>query len=112
MIQASPNTASEETRGQHGGGRSHTTKPDHKMSEISFPTPDGFVPPEGVSTGGTFESLATLELADGKLILKAIDGLPVESAKEEASEPENSPEEEAMPEDFKSAVMRGLQGAK
>lgn len=80
------------------------------MSTISFPTPDGFVPPEGVSDGGTFDALATLELADGKLTLKAIDGLAVESTKEEASEPENSSEEEAMPEDFKSAVMRGFKG--
>jgi hypothetical protein len=78
---------------------------------VKFPLPDGFVAPDGVSEGGTFEALATLELEDGKLCLKAIDGLAVESAKKEASEPENSPEEEAMPEDFKSAVMRGFKGA-
>lgn len=89
-------------------------KPTTKSSSydgVKFPIPEGFVAPDGVSEGGTFEALATLELEDGKLCLKAIDGLSVESAKKQASEPENSPEEEAMPEDFKVAVMRGLQGA-
>lgn len=88
-------------------------KPETKSSYdgVKFPLPDGFVAPDGVAEGGTFEALATLELEDGKLCLKAIDGLPVESSKEEASEPENSAKEEEMPEDFKVAIMRGLKGA-
>jgi hypothetical protein len=88
-------------------------KPKTKSSYdgVKFPLPEGFVAPEGVSEGGTFEALATLELEDGKLCLKAIDGLAVESTKDKAAETDSSAEEEANPEDFKVAIMSGLKGA-
>jgi len=88
-------------------------KPKTKSSYagVKFPMPDGFVAPDGVSEGGTFEALATIELEDGKLCLKAIDGLAVESDKDEASETDSSAKEEKTPQDFKVAIMSGLKGA-
>jgi hypothetical protein len=88
-------------------------KPETKSSYagVKFPLPEGFVAPDGVSEGGTFEALATLEMEDGKLCLKAIDGLPVESGKDKSSETASSKKEETAPEDFKVAIMSGLKGA-
>jgi hypothetical protein len=59
------------------------------MKSITFPVPEGMVPPDGVTEGSTFEALATLQLGAGTLTLTAIDGLPVGEApeKEEAAEP-------------------------
>jgi hypothetical protein len=75
------------------------------MTEITFPIPDGMVPPEGASEGSTFEALATLKLMDGKLALLEIDGLPVGGAAPE--EPIASTNDE----DFISVIGNKFQSA-
>lgn len=68
------------------------------MKSITFPVPEGMVPPDGVTEGSTFEALATLQLGAGTLTLTAIDGLPVGEApeKEEAEPTDDAGFDEAM----------------
>jgi hypothetical protein len=75
------------------------------MTEITFPIPDGMVPPEGASEGSTFEALATLKLMDGNLALLEIDGLPVGMAT--SDEPIASTNDE----DFISVIGNKFQSA-
>jgi hypothetical protein len=72
------------------------------MKSITFPVPNGMVPPDGVTEGSTFEALATLQLGAGTLTLTAIDGLPVGEAPAEA---EAEPTEDAG---FDEAMMTAL----
>jgi hypothetical protein len=72
--------------------------------DISFPIPEGMVPPEGSEEGATFDALATVKLGKDTLTLIAIDGLPV-------SEGEEAPEAEAADDaGFDATVMSGLKG--
>jgi hypothetical protein len=81
------------------------------MSDITFPMPEGFMPPEGADQG-TFEVLATLEMVDeGELRLLAIDGVSVG----ESEEPEKMDEDPEFAEatspdtgDFQKAVSMGM----
>ena len=67
------------------------------MKSITFPVPEGMVPPDGVTEGSTFEALATLQLGAGTLTLTAIDGLPVgEAPEKEEAEPTDAGFDEAM----------------
>jgi|LakMenEpi03Aug12_release.lakeMendotaPanAssembly.Ray.scaffolds.fasta_scaffold518842_1 hypothetical protein len=75
------------------------------MTDITFPIPDGMVPPEGASEGSTFEALATLKLMDGALVLLEIDGLPV------GGEPPEKPIASTNDEDFISVIGNKFQPA-
>ena len=68
------------------------------MKSITFPVPEGMVPPDVVTEGSTFEALATLQLGAGTLTLTAIDGLPVGEApaEAEAEQTEDAGFDEAM----------------
>ena len=46
---------------------------------VTFALPKGFVPPEGVVEGDTFEALATFKHGGNKLDLVAIEGAEAES---------------------------------
>jgi len=41
---------------------------------LVFPIPSGFVPPEGVDPGESFEAVCRLQYRRGKLILEAVEG--------------------------------------
>jgi hypothetical protein len=70
--------------------------------DISFPIPEGMVPPEGSEEGATFDALATVKLGKDSLTLVAIDGLPVSGSE--------TPEVEVADDaGFDSAVMAGLE---
>lgn len=74
------------------------------MKSITFPVPEGMVPPDGVTEGSTFEALATLQLGAGTLTLTAIDGLPVG----EAPAKEEAPAEPTEDAGFDEAMMAAL----
>jgi hypothetical protein len=67
---------------------------------ISFPIPEGMVPPEGTKDGSTFDALATVRLDGDTLTIVAVDGIPVEAAE--------APETEDEGGDFMAAVMDDL----
>jgi hypothetical protein len=72
------------------------------ISGIEIPTPAGFEAPEDAAKGGSFDVLATVKMEGGKLMLEAIDGLPVDGAIAEAEadlevETEEVPEAEMEP---------------
>lgn len=67
---------------------------------VVFPIPSGFVPPEGVQPGQSFEAVCRVQYKDGQMILEAIEGHEVRSA------PQKSPEQNSV--SFENAVERGL----
>ena len=75
---------------------------------LAFSIPEGFVAPDGVKEGSTFDALATLELGPDKLTLVAIDGLPVGEAKSEEPETEDDAEEPGEEMGFDEAVRSGM----
>jgi len=44
---------------------------------VVFPIPNGFVPPQGVQPGESFEAIARVQFTNGKMILEAIEGAEV-----------------------------------
>lgn len=71
---------------------------------ITFPIPEGMVPPDGVTEGSTFDALATLKLGSGSLALVAIDGLPVGEMSEESPDIEES-DDRGFDEAIRSGMM-------
>ena len=67
---------------------------------VVFPIPSGFVPPEGVDPGESFEAVCRIQYRRGKLILEAIEGHEVHLEKIP------TPKKEATT--FESAVEEGL----
>ena len=47
---------------------------------VVFPIPNGFVPPEGVQPGQSFEAIARVQYTKGQMILEAIEGNEVRIA--------------------------------
>lgn len=75
------------------------------MSEISFPVPKGFTPPEGVKEGQPFDFMASGYFKGPTMYLTAVEGVTVEQAPEAETEaPETEGEEVGMVE----AVEKGL----
>jgi hypothetical protein len=68
---------------------------------LVFPIPPGFVPPEGVDPGESFEAVCRLQYRRGKLILEAVEGHEVHL--------EQVPTPKLKPSTFESAVEGGLQ---
>lgn len=75
------------------------------MDNISFPVPEGFTPPEGVTEGKPFDFMASGYFKGPTMYLTAVEGVSVGSAPEaeEAEEPEEMGEEMGMVE----AVEKG-----
>jgi hypothetical protein len=67
---------------------------------VVFPVPSGFVPPEGVEPGESFEAVCRIQYRRGKMILEAIEGHEVHL------EQVPTPKKEATT--FESAVEEGL----
>ena len=67
---------------------------------VVFPIPPGFVPPQGVEPGQTFEALAKFQYQKGKMILESIEGHEVHM------EPVPTPKRE--PTTFENAVETGM----
>lgn len=59
---------------------------------VTFGLPKGFVPPEGVVEGDTFEALATFRHGGKKLDLVAIEGAEMEREEPEMEENEDNEE--------------------
>ena len=54
---------------------------DWELAElVVFPIPNGFVPPEGVQPGQSFEAIARFQYSKGQMILEAIEGNEVRIA--------------------------------
>lgn len=68
---------------------------------VVFPVPSGFVPPEGVEPGESFEAVCRIQYRRGKLILEAIEGHEVHL--------EQVPTPKKEPTTFESAVEEGLE---
>lgn len=68
---------------------------------VVFPIPSGFVPPEGVEPGESFEAVCRVQYRRGKLILEAIEGHEVHL--EEVATPK------AKPTTFEGAVEEGVE---
>ncbi len=47
---------------------------------VVFPVPNGFVPPNGVQPGQSFEAIARVQYTKGQMILEAIEGNEVRMA--------------------------------
>jgi hypothetical protein len=71
-----------------------------KTDVVVFPVPSGFIPPEGVEPGQSFEALARFQFLKGKMILEAVEGHEVHL------EPVATPKSEATT--FENAVNSGL----
>ena len=41
---------------------------------VVFPIPSGFIPPQGVQPGESFEAIARVQYTNGKMVLEAIEG--------------------------------------
>ena len=67
---------------------------------VVFPIPSGFVPPQGVQPGESFEAIARVQFTNGKMILEAIEGAEVRLDKV-GVEPQK-------PISFENAVERGM----
>ena len=67
---------------------------------VVFPVPSGFVPPEGVDPGESFEAVARFQYRRGKLILEAVEGHEVHL--------EQVPSPKKAPTTFENAVEEGL----
>jgi hypothetical protein len=67
---------------------------------VVFPIPSGFVPPQGVQPGESFEAIARVQFTNGKMVLEAIEGHEVRLDKVGAE-----PQE---PISFENAVERKL----
>lgn len=82
------------------------------MKDIKFKKPESLVIPEGVSTSGEFEALATLKLEDGgNLCLVAIDGNRLESGEDEKGESEKEDKRsyaEAASSGMEGGMMEGM----
>lgn len=63
------------------------------MANISFPVPEGFTPPEGVTEGKPFDFMASGYFKGPTMYLTAVEGTSVGSAPE-MEEPEESSDEE------------------
>jgi hypothetical protein len=79
---------------------------------ITFPTPEGFEPPDGSAPGDSFEVLATVSLSeDGMtLTLDSVDGLAIGEDPELPTEEEMAPAGDAAGGDeqgFIEAMQRG-----
>lgn len=83
------------------------------MKKITFPIPSGFNLPEGDGADASFEALATLEVEGDKLVLVAIDGIPLGGEgdeKKETSEKDETYSDATNPDtgDFQKAVSMGM----
>jgi hypothetical protein len=67
---------------------------------LVFPIPPGFVPPEGVDPGESFEAVCRIQYRRGKLILEAVEGHEVHL--------EQVPTPKLKPSTFENAVEEGL----
>lgn len=79
------------------------------MKDLKFKKPESLNIPEGISSSGEFEALATLKVEDdGTLCLKAIDGNRIgdgeDDDKDESSEKDNKTYAEAA----SSGMMGGM----
>jgi hypothetical protein len=81
-------------------------------SAIEIPVPAGFEAPEEAGDERPFDVLATVKMSGGKLLLEAIDGLPVMASAPETDEVEEAAEEEPADPDFMAAVEKGFADAK
>jgi hypothetical protein len=52
---------------------------DPNYKGIEFDIPPGFSPPEGTAEEGEFTFLGTAQIKGGKMCLKLVDGVPVQS---------------------------------
>lgn len=68
---------------------------------VVFPIPSGFIPPEGVEPGESFEAVCRVQYRRGKLILEAVEGHEVHL--------EQVPTPKLKPSTFENAVEEGLQ---
>ncbi|NBO25415.1 MAG: hypothetical protein EBU96_01220 [Actinobacteria bacterium] len=68
--------------------------------QVVFPVPNGFVPPQGVQPGESFEAIARVKFLDGKMVLEALEGAEVRN-----DVPLAPPQK---PISFENAVERGL----
>jgi hypothetical protein len=76
------------------------------MANVTFPVPEGFTPPEGVTEGKPFDFMASGYFKGPTMYLTAVEGVSVGSAPkaEEPEEAEEAGEEMGMVE----AVEKGM----
>jgi hypothetical protein len=67
---------------------------------VVFPIPSGFIPPESVEPGESFEAVCRIQYRRGKLILEAVEGHEVHL--------EEVPTPKMKPSTFEDAVEEGL----
>lgn len=77
----------------------------------TFPVPEGFQLPEGVSEGQDFDAVGTFSLSEGKLMLKAVEDAPIEGYEPEAEGEDEAPSPVEDKENFMSAVEKRMTGA-
>lgn len=81
------------------------------MKKITFKKPETLVIPDGVSTNGEFEALATLKVEDdGTLCLVAIDDNRMEGYDDEDEEEESEPEEKTESTDSMTYAQAASEG--
>lgn len=82
------------------------TPAEEKKEGMYFPIPDGLQLPDGTAPDSEVELMASFQLKDDTMCLKAIEGIPLkmDGAKAEASTP--APADANMP--FEGAVEKGL----
>jgi hypothetical protein len=76
------------------------------MSNISFPVPKGFTPPEGVKEGDSFDFMASGYFKGPTMYLSAVEGVAVSPDKEVEVETETEMPEEDM--GMVQAVEKGM----
>ena len=82
-------------------------EPEDDEHGLSVPTPDGFIPPDGVEDGETFQVMADVRMDGDKLILEKLDGKDVGKSEQE-EEPEKPEEEEDDTEEDSKPSPMGL----
>jgi hypothetical protein len=73
---------------------------------VVFPVPNGFVPPDGVQPGQSFEVIARVQYTKGQMILEAIEGNEVRMA---STIKRSKAQKDAS---FENAVEQGLSETK
>ena len=79
---------------------------DDESSEVDFPLPKGYTPPDSAEPGKEFTALATFRIDEDEpdmICITKIEGVPVSSEKSE-------PEEEGEGQETSPAMMSALQG--
>lgn len=98
MIEPSANPTvprTDATKAKDGAQESQTNQ-----DMVVFPIPSGFVPPEGVGPGESFDAVCRIQYRRGKLILEAVEGHEVHR--------EQVPTPKMTPTTFESAVEAGV----